>query len=112
MLRTNKTKTCVVMVVLAIPLPVLVYITFFYNPLISVTLPMYVRIDLRLHAGFNTNTTNINVLIDLLEDNTFTFYENLTFKRAPYALVLRSWTTQEYSSGQTIQLSVHKNGSA
>lgn len=102
-LRMNETKTSVAMVLLAIPLPVLVYITFFYNPLIPVTFPICVRVFPR----FPSDTTSINLIIGLLEKSAFTFSENLTLK--PGA---RAWTTQEYSSGQTIQLSAYKNGSA
>ncbi|UCC33916.1 MAG: hypothetical protein JSW53_02630 [Candidatus Bathyarchaeota archaeon] len=96
-----RVKTCVTRILLSIPLLVLVYLTFFYNPLIPVTLPICVRVFPK------SDTTNINLTVGLLENNTFTFSENLTLKP-----VVRAWTTQEYSSGQTIQLSAYKNGSA
>jgi hypothetical protein len=103
MLRINKTKTRVVMVLLAIPLPVLVYITFFYNPLNSVTLPIHVRMVPQFPSNMHAY-----IIIGLLEKSAFTLPENLTLRPG----YVGAWTTQEYSSGQTIQLSAYKNGSA
>lgn len=80
------------------------------NPMMSMTLPILVR----YHQHFRENATSVSLVLGETQNNTFVFHENITLK--PYQLDLstyfyESFTTQKYSSDQTIQLSAYINGS-
>jgi len=89
---------------------IVVYFTFFYNPLISVTFPILIRI----HQEFTINTTNIFVAIKQLQNETFIHSENLplTVRMITYSrFFYEAFTTKKYSSDQIIQLFAYKNDS-